>query len=57
MGKNYHNPFEIETMVIYVIIHGDAPGHPVLEVTLHQQTYEVLCSSAPAPVLLLMDTP
>ena len=42
MGKNHHNFFEIEMVVIYIIIHGHATGHPVLEVILHQQTYEFL---------------
>lgn len=57
MDKTRHNLFEIETVVIYIIVYGDAAGHAVLEVTLHQQTCEILCSSAPAPVLLVTDAP
>lgn len=55
MGKVNPDLFEIETMVIYTSMHGNIARHPVLDIALQQQTYEILCSSSTL-VLLAMDT-
>lgn len=54
LGKVNPDLFEMETMVIYSIMHGNTFRHPVLGIALQQQTYEILCSSSTL-VLLAMD--